>query len=199
MIRAVEFESASLLASPDRDELIGHMDQILQSKSKGLVVRDVSLKTVSAVARDLGLTGDTRMSVPFVHKNKLDEALQRLDDGLSLDGTWRDYGVTQLHADGDEGDEMISAAHMQRGEVAICVFDRGERIKEVSAIDLFDTLEEETQRILTTNTVDTEMLSHQAVCLRAGAGDIIVFGPSNPHMAITLSTPRHSESTFFQR
>ncbi len=201
MLTQIAYEAGPRLATQENVDLTAGIGRVLYSGLAGFVIGNArkSYKNVCSVADELGLRGDRKASVPFEHNSRVEEAIGLLRNGSELQGTWRDYGVTQLHADGDEGDQMLSIIRVKKGSFEIRAFERGPGVKGIPAVDLFDVLEGQTGLVLTEDRVDTDMVAARATVLRASKDDIVVFNPSQLHMAITLEGPRLSESTFFQK
>lgn len=200
MIKPISYEQSSELRDASAFQIKDHIIRLTLSELAGFTITQTrkSYKQACSVAQSLGFEGDTKAAVPFEHNERVGEAVDLIKNGQPLNGQWRDYGVTQLHADGDANDKMLSAINVKKGSLEIRVFDRGPDIQGIDAVDLFDELEEETQRVLVEEKVDVNIITPEATVLRASKGDTIIFNPSLPHMAITLQGPRYSESTFFQ-
>lgn len=197
----INYETGRQLLNPDQNTVSEHIEQIVSSGLAGFTITQArkSYKLACKAAKGLGFQGDTKAAVPFEHDARVSEALALINSGQSLEGTWRDYGVTQLHADGDAEDDMLSAVHVRKGKLELRIFERGPAIKKIDAIDLFDELESETQQVLATGKTSDGVLMPDATILSASQGDTLIFNPSQVHMAVTLAGPRYSDSTFFQR
>ena len=176
MLRSVVYDSPRPVESLSYVELGAKLERVASNDLAGFVIANSSSAFSDAVraARELGFVGDTKQATTF-------------------------RKPTQFHADGEEGDEMLSISEALVGEYEIRIFKRAPEIVSVEPIHLWDVLDSENTNVLARSQVDTAKLGHRATLLRAQAGNTVIFNPSNPHIGVPLTVPRHSESTFFRR
>ena len=187
-------------AEIDRDSLPSTISRVLDNELAGFILRSsAGFDDVIRVAKETGLEGDTKLSAPFRYKVDISELSGLADRGERPVGEdWSSYGITPLHADGETGDRMLSVSRVLLGNYEVRVFERNPAIDEIEPVELWDKLDEQNANIMLDGTVDDSVLVPKATILAVQSGDTIVFNPSNPHMGVTISAPRSSESTFFR-
>ncbi len=204
MICALTIERPGPLLDIGPAELSAHIDQVRSGQLPGFVVGadipdafDVSVR----YAQEVGLVGginETTMTFNY-DATIASLAIARAQMGLQMPVGWEKYGVTSLHADGEEGDEMLSISRVTLGAYVIQIFDRGPAVANDLPVELWETPEDENLRILLDNSVDNGYLLPDATFLEVNTGDTVVFNPSSPHMGVTTQAPRRVDTTFFSR
>ncbi|HEX8227562.1 MAG TPA: hypothetical protein VF572_06875 [Candidatus Saccharimonadales bacterium] len=204
MIRALDVQKPPAIAEITPDELADTMERVLAGELPGFVVSaavpDAFNQSID-IATDMGLDGginNTTMTFNY-DTSVAGLAAARAEGRIPGPEEWEDFGITSLHADGEEGDEMLSISRALRGAYIINVLKRGPATQDDMPIELWDTLQVENTRLLLDGMVDTDNLSPVMTSLDIEAGDTVIFNPSNPHMGITTKAPRRAETTFYFR
>jgi hypothetical protein len=194
----IEVATPSVLTDIDRDVLSNHIDDVLNGNLPGFVVNDKDSAVFQASANyatELGLSGginSTTMTFDY------DATLSDLAPGkIPEPEDWEQFGITPLHTDGEEGEKMLSLSICLLGAYSIYILDRGPDILDESPIELWDSLHEDSVRILTENMVNSDKLNNRITRLDIAMGQTVIFNPSRPHMGVTTQAPRRVNTTFF--
>jgi hypothetical protein len=198
MIVNLEVHQPSPLENISAGELRANIDRVLNGDLPGFVMAasmtDAFPASV-AYAHELGLEGGVNSTTMTFNYDNTSSHLDTGDAPGPED--WEGLGITPLHADGEEGDRMLSINQALAGAYDIIIFGRGPKIAGDMPIELWDSLQGENMGVLLGGKVDTEMLVSRATRLAVSAGQTIVFNPSQPHMGVTRKAPRRSNATFF--
>lgn len=200
MNKHIEVVQPSTLRDLDSNGLKNHIDDVLNGNLDGFVLNDSdSLYFQQSIdyAAELGLTGginSTTMTFNY------DSSINNLAPGeIPEPEDWEQFGITPLHVDGEEGEQMLSISKCSLGSYAICILNREQEILDQSPLELWDSLHYETIQILNNNTVDTDKLNNRMTRLNISLGQTVIFNPSRPHMGITTQSPRRVDTTFFHK
>ena len=199
MITSVEMNQPPVVDG-DRSYLRSRIDDVLSGNLNGLVLNDQdSLVFQEGIryASELGLSGginSTTMTFNY------DATINDLESGTIPDPEdWENFGITPLHADGEEGERMLSVSKCSLGAYSIYILNRGLAIMDDSPVELWDSLHDESVRILTENMLDTDKLNNRVTRLDIALGQTVIFNPSRPHMGVTTQAPRRVNTTFFHQ
>lgn len=179
-------------------ELHANIDLILAGHLPGFVIAASMAEAFPssvAYAKELGLEGGVNSTTMTFNYDNTSNHLKSGDAPGPED--WEGLGITPLHADGEEGDRMLSICQALAGAYDIMVFGRGPKIAGDMPIELWDSLQGENMGVLLGGKVNTEMLAMRATRLAVSTGQTVVFNPSQPHMGVTRKAPRRSNATFF--
>jgi hypothetical protein len=199
MIADLEVYQPLALENLNDDELQANIRLVLDGHLPGFVMaasmHDAFPASI-ACAKDLGLEGGVNSTTMAFKYNHSSGGLTSANNPQPED--WESLGITPLHADGEEGDRMLSINQALAGAYDITIFARGPGIADDMPIELWDKLHDENMGVLLHNKVNTDMLAARATQLAMSAGQTLVFNPSQPHMGVTRTAPRRSNATFFQ-
>ncbi|MBC7581365.1 hypothetical protein H7097_00670 [Aeromicrobium sp.] len=204
MITQLEVHRPLPLTSLDSAELGVQIESVLTGQLPGFVLSAAMTNAFEQSikhARNIGLEGGVNTSsMTFDYDETASGLLTARAAGLTPGPEdWGRYGITSLHADGEEGDEMLSVSRATLGAYTINILQRGINRQSDMPIELWDTLQIENTRLLLDGVVDMKNLLPNMTSLDVQAGDTVIFNPSNPHMGVTTQAPRIAETTFFYR
>ena len=198
MIASLEIRQPAPLENLSDEELRANIDSVLEGRLPGFVIAasvSNAFPRSTAYAQEIGLSGGVNSTtMTFNYDNTSEHLTPTATPGPE---DWESLGITPLHADGDEGDRMLSINEALAGAYDIMIFGRGPEIASDMPIELWDSLQGENMGVLLDGKVNTEMLAVHATRLAVSAGQTIVFNPSQPHMGVTRRAPRRSNATFF--
>ena len=204
MIKYLEVDRPVPLTNFDAAELGVRIESVLTGQLPGFVISTATTDSFELSikhARNIGLEGAVNSTSMTFNYDESASGLSvaRGKGHIPRPEEWEQYGITPLHADGEEGDEMLSISRATLGAYTINVLRRGTSRLGDMPIELWDTLQAENTRLLLDGNVDTKNLMPQMTSLDVKAGDTVIFNPSNPHMGVTTQAPRRAETTFFYR
>lgn len=198
MIVNLELEQPLPIEDLSPDELCAKIDLVVDSYLPGFVIAasvENAFPLSVAYARELGLDGGVNSTTMTFNYDDTSDHLAPGDTPGPDD--WEHLGITPLHADGEEGERMLSINEALEGAYEIIIFKRGPRIANHMPIDLWDSLHSENMGVLLDGRVDVGLLAARGTRLAVSAGQTVVFNPSHPHMGVTRQAPRRSNATFF--
>mgnify|MGYP006929321989 CR=1 FL=1 len=191
----MEIVRPSVINTDNTDVLRNHIDAILCGQENGLVFSsDVFGRSIDYAER-LGLSGGVNSTTMPFNYDDSSEGFNDSDRPSHED--WESLGVTPLHADGAEGDRILSISKCHSGAYSIYIANRGPAIIDQSPVELWDSLHEDTVNILARGTVNTENLDSKITRLDIAMGQTAIFNPSRPHMGVTRQAPRRVDTTFY--
>ena len=134
----------------------------------------------------------------LTHESAWSESLAADSDALlrMSRNELQEHGVTPLHVDIDRGSGKFIVCRVNTGAYLLYMFERGPDAQTVGEYTLNNRLEDgrHTAHVLQGN-VDTSMLGKAVHRLEAKKGDLLVFDPSKPHMAVTTNALRAVDRT----
>lgn len=186
-------------------ELAGIAIRSTQPRRFSSSVKSVAAEQASALLSERGFTSVSGGSIDFLQHPRI-ERLKQLANGahlarLAIAEILSSDGITPLHADQDEGEQLISISELKKGQAQLDIFRRRAELADVPSDELFSELNQDTIRAIVDEAVDPARLSPNVTRLHVSQpGDIFVFNAQLPHMVTTLGTKsRRSTSTFFSQ
>lgn len=204
MITPIEINRPPSLTDLDQADLADYTERVLKGHLLGFVVDAAvpdAYERVINHALDIRLEGGVNTTTMTFNYDTTVSGLSvaRTEGRTPEPEEWERFGVTPLHSDGEENDEMLSISKAKIGAYTIHILRRGPNRSGDMPIELWDTLQIENTRLLLDGVVDADNLLPEMTSLDVCAGDTVVFNPSQPHMGITTLAPRRADTTFFQR
>lgn len=180
-------------------DLQPQIHRILSGELVGIVIdsRCDAFDDSIQAAHALGMNADE--GVPLIFNYERSFAALANHPNTPQSHEWANFGITPLHADSNPNDSMVSICRIEQGSCEIRIFERAPALHAAKCDTLSDYLQAENARLLLEETIDTDLLSHQATCLQASEGDLVIFNPMRPHIGVTTQAPRRSASIFFWR
>lgn len=168
-------------------------DDAVNARSVGFIIRGggVLYEPVLDMATGHGLVGDKKESRQFDYYGTWQNP-----DFVPGEDDWIRLGVTELHADGGEGQRMLSVAKVKQGKYDLISLKRGPATKDIELTDMWEVLNDQTQAVLN-GEFDPDLLAGPVVKASVSKGDLLVINPSDPHLGVTREAPRVSDVTFF--
>jgi hypothetical protein len=199
----LEVIRTEVLAGLSHDQLRRSIDQVVSGDLAGIVISDEKSRVFRdsiKYASELGLSGGINSTTMTFNYDDTVSDLAAAQTRGEAPGPedWSEFGVTSLHTDGIEGDEMLSISRCTLGSYVINIFNRGPAIKQYFPMELWDVLQDDNFDILLDGEVNTDRLSNTMTRLEVRIGQTAIFNPSQPHMGITTTAPRRVDTTFFQ-
>jgi hypothetical protein len=111
-------------------------------------------------------------------------------------GAWKELGVTPIHVDSKGDRPNISIAKVLRGAGVVLSFDRGPELVDQNSQSVARLAAGQTGVILS-GEVGSNLLEPEAFSLVHSRGDLVLYNPAFPHMAITTEAPRSIRSIYF--
>lgn len=200
MNHRIDIVEPSVLTNADSGTFKNHVSAVLNGELDGFVIDDQNSKIFNdsiRYASELGLSGGINSTTMTFNYDATVADLE--PGGIPEPDDWEQLGITPLHADGEEGESILSVSTCSLGSYAIYILNRGPEIIDESPVELWDSLHDESVRILTEGIVDTDKLDNRITKLNIAMGQTVIFNPSRPHMGVTLQAPRRVNTTFFHK
>lgn len=199
MLQPVTYHYPSTIQAINLYDLQAQVQRVLSGDLIGIVIAshcDAFDDSIQA-AHTLGLNADE--GVPVIFNYERSYAALASHPTVPQGHEWADFGVTPFHADSNPQDSMVSICRIEQGSCEIRIFERAAALHGVKRDALSQYLQNENARLLLEETIDNELLSEAATCLKANEGDLLIFNPQRPHIGVTTQAPRRSASIFFWR
>lgn len=190
-METIQFTPLPEIEAPQAADCIDPVQQVIDLNMPGFVVRRAGFRykeLLSEVDAMLPRQGAMPFNRQSVWSGEAD---------IDAD-EWAKHGITPLHVDGYEGDNILSVSHTSKGAYDIRLFGWGAQLASEIEVpqEVWDVLQPWNMPVLS-GEVDADLLNPEAHIASVGINDILVINPSLVHITVATDVPRFTSSEFF--